>query len=283
MSAGGLHRLRLMLDQLTVAERKIAEYILAHPQEAVHETAAGLGKRTGTSGATVVRLCKSLQLNGFQDLKMRIAGDLAKPEESGYRDIRPEEPAGLILQKMTSNSVQSLRDTAEVLDLKELGRAVDALLKANQVHFFGVGASHIIALDARQKWLRINKGVTAFSDLHLVATQIANARPEDVVFAISYSGETPEVVRILRLAKEYGVKTISLTKYGSSTVADLSEIRLHIAPSGEAVFRSGATSSRIAQLHVIDILFLAMAGKEYDQTVRLLDKTRKATRRLKEI
>ena len=274
--------MRFMLDQLSASERKIAEYILAHPQEAVHETAAGLGKRTGTSGATVVRLCKSLQLNGFQDLKMRIAGDLAKPEEDGYRDIKPEEPVEFITKKMTSNSIQSLRDTIEVIDLKELEKAVHVLLQANHVHFFGVGASHIIALDARQKWLRINKGVTAFSDLHLVATQIANAQPNDVVFAISYSGETPEVVRILRLAKEHGVKTISLTKYGPSTVADLSEIRLHIAHSGEAVFRSGATSSRIAQLHVIDILFLAMASKEYDQTVAFLDKTRKATRWLKE-
>lgn len=274
--------MRFMLDQLSASERKIAEYILAHPQEAVHETAAGLGKRTGTSGATVVRLCKSLQLNGFQDLKMRIAGDLTKPEADGYRDIKPKEPVKLIVEKMTSNTIQSLHDTADIIDLKELEKAVEVLSRAKNVHFFGVGASHIIALDAMQKWLRINKGATAFADLHLLATQIANSKPDDVVFAISYSGETPEVVRILRLAKEHGVETISLTKYGPSTVADMSEIRLHTAPSGEAVFRSGATSSRIAQLHVIDILFLAIAGQNYDQTVAFLDRTRKATCWLKE-
>lgn len=274
--------MRFMLDQLSASERKIAEYILAHPQEAVHETAAGLGKRTGTSGATVVRLCKSLQLNGFQDLKMRIAGDLAKPEADGYRDIKPKEPVKLIVEKMTSNTIQSLHDTADIIDLKELEKAAEVLSRAKNVHFFGVGASHIIALDAMQKWLRINKGATAFADLHLLATQIANSKPDDVVFAISYSGETPEVVRILHLAKEHGIKTVSLTKYGPSTVADMSEIRLHTAPSGEAVFRSGATSSRIAQLHVIDILFLAMAGQNYDQTVAFLDRTRKATRWLKE-
>ena len=274
--------MRFMLDQLSASERKIAEYILAHPQEVVHETAAGLGKRTGTSGATVIRLCKSLQLNGFQDLKMRIAGDLTKPEADGYRDIKPKEPVKLIVEKMTSNTIQSLHDTADIIDLKELEKAAEVLSRAKNVHFFGVGASHIIALDAMQKWLRINKGATAFADLHLLATQIANSKPDDVVFAISYSGETPEVVRILHLAKEHGIKTVSLTKYGPSTVADMSEIRLHTAPSGEAVFRSGATSSRIAQLHVIDILFLAMAGQNYDQTVAFLDRTRKATRWLKE-
>lgn len=282
MSTGGLHRLKSMLNQLSASERKIAEFILAHPEEVIHMTAIELGKRTQTSGATVVRLSKSLQLNGFQDLKMKIAGDLAKPVDQGYRDIRPEEPIELIIQKITSNTIQSLRDTAEIIDNRELKTAVQALLHAKNVHFFGIGASHIIALDAQQKWLRINRGATAFTDTHLVATQIANAEPSDIVFAISFSGETPEVVKILRLAQINEVKTISLTKYGPSTVANLAETRLYTSFSKEAPFRSGATSSRIAQLHMIDILFLAIASAQYDKIVDSLDKTRKATRWLKE-
>lgn len=282
MSTGGLHRLKSMLKQLSASERKIAEFILDHPEEVIHMTATELGKRTQTSGATVVRLSKSLQLNGFQDLKMKIAGDLAKPVDQGYRDIKPEEPIELIIQKITSNTIQSLRDTAEIIDKRELKTAVQVLLQAKNVHFFGIGASHIIALDAQQKWLRINRGATAFTDAHLVATQIANAEPSDIVFAISFSGETPEVVKILRLAKMNGVKTISLTRYGSSTVANLAETRLYTSFSKEAPFRSGATSSRIAQLHMIDILFLAIASAQYDKIVDSLDKTRKATRWLKE-
>ncbi|MGA8943241.1 MAG: MurR/RpiR family transcriptional regulator [Thermoactinomyces sp.] len=282
MSGGGLHRLQSMLNQLSASERKIAEYILAHPEKAIHMTATELGKYTQTSGATVVRLSKSLQLNGFQDLKMKIAGDLAKPVDQGYRDIKPKEPMDLIIQKITSNTIQSLRDTVEIIEQKELKKAVQVLLQAKNVHFFGIGASHIIALDAQQKWLRINRGATAFADAHLVATQIANAEQNDVVFAISFSGETPEVIKILRLAKMNGVRTISLTKYGSSAVANLAETRLHTSFSAEAPFRSGATSSRIAQLHIIDILFLAIASTRYDQIVESLDKTRKATRWLKE-
>ena len=131
-------------------------------------------------------------------------------------------------------------------------------------------------MDAQQKFLRINKEATAFTDAHLVATLIANAEKDDVVFGISFSGETPEVIKVLSLAKERGVKTISLTKYGQSKVSSLTDISLFTSYSAEAPFRSAATASRLAQLYMIDILFLCMATEQYGKTVDYIDKTREA-------
>ena len=264
------------VEQLPDSERKIAEYIIANPYEVLNCKVNELAIKTNSSGAAVIRLCKSLGLNGFQDLKVRIAGDLGRPAEPGYRDIERNETAEMIVQKSLNNSIQSLRDSSEVINYEELKRATDALLKAKNVHFFGIGASAIIALDAQQKLLRIHKGATAFSDSHLVATLIANAEPDDVVFTISFSGETIEVIEVTRLAKEQGIRTISLTKYGPSSVATLAEINLYTSYSKEAPFRSAATSSRLAQLFIIDVLFLSMATEQYDETVKSIDKTREA-------
>jgi len=269
------------VEQLPASERKIAEYILEYPYEVVNCKVNELAEKTNSSGAAVIRLCKSLGLNGFQDLKVRIAGDLGKPEEPGYRDIERDETAEMIVQKTLNNSIQSLRDSSEVINYEELKKAVDVLLKAKNVHFFGIGASSIIAVDAQQKLLRINKSATAFSDAHLVATLIANAEPDDVVFTISFSGETLEVIEVTRLAKEQGIQTISLTKYGPSSVAALADINLYTSYSKEAPFRSAATSSRLAQLFMIDILFLSMATEQYEETVRAIDKTREAIRFMK--
>jgi DNA-binding MurR/RpiR family transcriptional regulator len=282
MSAGGLKMIQNMLEQLPTSERKIALYILENPRTVVNSTVSELGSRANTSGAAVIRLCKSLGLTGFQDLKVRIAGDLVKPVEQGYRDIEPGEPFFSIVQKTTINSIQSLRDSEEMVNYEELERAVQALLKAGNVHFFGIGASNIIAQDAQQKLIRINKGATAFIDTHLVATLIANAKEDDVVFGISNSGETPEVIKIMTLAKERGVKTISLTRYGHSAVSSLADIKLFTSYSAEAPFRSAATSSRLAQLYMIDILFLSMATVQYSETVDYIDKTREAIRFLKD-
>ncbi|MEH7308612.1 MurR/RpiR family transcriptional regulator [Neobacillus drentensis] len=282
MAAGGLKMIRNMLEQLPASERKIAEFILSNPQAILNCTVHDIGLHAHTSGAAVIRMCKSLGLNGFQDLKVRIAADLVKPVEQGYRDIEPGESFFSIAQKTTSNSIQSIRDSEEMINYDELERAVHTLSAAQNVHFFGIGASNIIAKDAQQKLLRVHKNATAFTDTHLVATLIANANKDDLVFGISHSGETTEVIKVMSLAKERGVKTISLTKYGQSTVSDLADINLFTAHSGEAPFRSAATSSRLAQLYLMDILFLSMATVQYEDTIASIDKTREAIRFIKE-
>nr|WP_246628985.1 MurR/RpiR family transcriptional regulator [Mesobacillus maritimus] len=271
-----------MLEQLPASERKIAQYILEYPYEAVNCTVSELATKTQSSGAAVIRLCKSLGVKGFQDLKVRIVGDLGKPKEQGYRDIEQGEKSEDIVQKTLSNSIQSLRDSAEIINHDELEKAVQALLASKNIHLFGIGASHVIAIDAQQKLLRINKRATAFSDTHMVATLVANAEKDDVVFAISFSGETPEVTNVVALAKEHGVKTISLTKYGQSSVASLADINLYTSYSAEAPFRSAATSSRLAQLFIIDVLFLSVATEQYEETVHYIDKTRGAIQFLKD-
>ncbi|KEZ52607.1 MULTISPECIES: MurR/RpiR family transcriptional regulator [Metabacillus] len=282
MTTGALSIIQTMLSKLPQSEQKLAEYILKHPHEVVNSTVSELSTSAKTSGAAVVRLCKSLGLRGFQDLKMRIAGDLMKSVEQGYRDIEPGESLYRVVEKTTSNTIQIIRDTAEIIDHDNLKMAISMLMKAKNVHFCGVGASNIVAQDAQQKLIRINKGATAFTDMHLVATLIANAQPDDVLFAISFSGETKEIVNVMKLARERGVKTIGLTHFGQTTVSSLSDVSLHTSFSNEAPFRSAATSSRLAQLYMIDILFLGMATEQYDETVRYIDNTRAAIKSMTE-
>lgn len=279
--AGGLMRIKDMYDALPPSEKKIAEFILENPQESISLTANELGKRSLTSGAGVIRLCKSLNLNGFHDLKIRIASDLQKQTHDGFQDIEPNEPTSSIIDKMANNTIYTIQETAELLNIDELDRAIDMLLKARRIHFFGVGASSIIAHDAQQKFLRINKTAYAFEDFHMATTLVANAEENDVVLGISFSGETKEVVDILQLAKDNGAQTISLTKYGNWPVTEQADVNLYTSATREPTFRSGATSSRIAQLHVIDILFMCVASLEYDDTVKYLKETRDAVDFLK--
>ena len=273
---GGLVMLNEMVNTLPPSERKIAKYILNHPQEAISLTAIELGKRSSTSGAAVIRLCKSLDLKGLQDLKLRIAGDLQKTTEHGFRDIEPNEPILSIIDKMTNNSIKTIRETAEMLNTEELEKAIRLLKAANTVHFVGGGASNIIAQDAQQKFLRINKNAYAFPDMHLAMTLVATAEKGDVVVAISFSGETVEVAKVLELAKQKGISIISITKYGNSIVSKTADIKLYTSATRESTFRSGATSSRIGQLQVVDILFMGVASLQYEETVKYLDATREA-------
>src|SRR5699024_3203224 len=277
----GLMRLTEMLDALPLSEKKIAKYILEHPQESISLTANELSKRSSTSSAAVIRLCKSLNLEGFHDLKIRVAGDLQKTSEEGYQDIKPNESANSIINKMTNNSIQTIKETAELLRIDQINLAVKYLREARNIHFIGVGASSIIAQDAEQKFLRINKTTHAFEAMHMAATLVANTTEKDVVVGISVSGETFEVANILQLAKENGACAISVTKYGNSPVSEQADINLYTSATTEPTFRSGATSSRMAQLQVIDILFMAVASQQYDETIKHLAVTRDAVDSIK--
>ncbi|MFC4023909.1 MurR/RpiR family transcriptional regulator [Oceanobacillus longus] len=273
---GGLVILKDMVNSLPPSEKKIAEYILKNPEESILLTALMLGEKSKTSSAAVIRLCKSLGFRGFQELKIRVAGDLQKQVVTEYRDIEPNEGFKNIIDKVTTNTIQTLKETADIMNEKDLQTAVNALENAPAIIFFGVGASYIAAKDAEQKFLRINKNAYAFSDAHMAATSIANKGPDDVVVGISFSGNTEEVARLLKLAKHKNTTTISITKYGNSLVSNYSDIQLHTSAAKEATIRSGATSSRIAQLQVIDILFMCLASVQYEETVRHLDETREA-------
>ncbi|ALX50701.1 RpiR family transcriptional regulator [Lentibacillus amyloliquefaciens] len=261
---------------LPPSEKKLAEYILKNPEEAIMLTAVSLGKESGTSSAAVIRLCKSLGLKGFQELKIRVAGDLQKNGEQDFRDIEPNDKTENLIEKMTSNTIQTITETVDIMRASDLKNAANTLTEAKSIVLIGVGASFIAAKDAEQKFTRIDKFVQAFSDVHMGATAIANKGPDDVVVGISFSGQTKQVIELLELAKSKHAITISITKSGKSPVSDISDIQLHTSAAREATFRSGATSSRMAQLHVIDILLMVIASNEYEDTIKHLDETRKA-------
>lgn len=278
---GGLVRLREIVGQLNPSERKVADYILSDPETMIQLSGAQLASRSRSSQAAIVRLCKSMGVKGFQDLKLRVAGDLREGQASGegYREIRQNDSILTIIRNVSDNNIQSIRDTVKILDPDMMMRAVEALDRAKRIYFFGIGASNLIAHDAQQKFLRINKPSFAFADPHIQLTSAVTLTAEDAAVGISYSGETRQITASLRKAKQNGAVTIAITKYGSSSLSNLADIPLAISAS-ENEIRSGAMSSRITQLNVVDILYLGVASRNYDNSVQYLDKTREAIKEL---
>ena len=281
MVSGGLLALKEMLEQLKPSERKVAEYIMANPHEIVSISIQKLAELSGVSEATIVRLCQRLNMKGFQDLKLRVAGDLASSQLSGgYEEIRMEGPLEQLMQSISNNNKQSIDDTLTVLSAEEVRKAADALSHARRIAVFGMGASFIIAEDLRQKLVRIGCWCEAYPDFHGQLTAAVNLGPGDVAFGVSYSGQTVEIVESIKEAKQQGATIITLTKFGKFPVNELADIKLFVS-SAEQSIRSGAMASRIAQLNVIDILFITIASSRKDEVIPLLEKTRLAVNRTK--
>ncbi|USG64473.1 MurR/RpiR family transcriptional regulator [Brevibacillus ruminantium] len=281
MLHGGLVSIQAIIEELKPSERKVAEFILAHPEEVVKLSVQKLAELSGVSEATIIRLTRSLNMKGFQELKLRIAGDLNKQTTMGsYQEIMMEGSVDSIMQAVSWNNIQSIQDTLSVLSGDEVTRAVEALANARKIDVYGVGASAVIAADIRQKFSRINLWCEAYSDFHAQLTSAVTLSVRDVAFGISYSGQTEDIIQTLTEAKQQGATIITLTKFGPSPVAELADIKLFTS-SVEKSIRSGAMASRMAQLNVIDILFITMVSKQQDEVIPLLEKTRLAVSRNK--
>ncbi|WP_155609496.1 MurR/RpiR family transcriptional regulator [Paenibacillus woosongensis] len=253
------------LNSLPPQERRLAEHILNAPSSVIHMGITDLAEECGISPSTVTRFCKSFHFKGFPDFKMKLAFELAhKPSESHYQDIIAGNDLHRIVQAMEANHLASITDTTRLLNISQLQKAVEVLCRAKRIDLYGVATSSVIAQDFYQKLIRIGKNCTAFADSHMQITSASSLSEGDAALAISYSGETPETIDALRCAKDSGAITLSLTQYGSSTLASLADISL-FSSSLEEGMRRGDMASRIAQLHVIDILFTGMVSLEFTE------------------
>jgi len=276
MLKGGLRLIKETIDTISPSERLAAQYILENPEKMVGMTVSELAEASGASQSAVIRLCKSLGLKGYQDLKLRVAGDLQNPTPGEeYKEISPTSDMKTIIASVSNNNVYSINETLNILDPEKMEEAVRLLEKAGRIDFYGTGASQLVAQDAQHKFMRINKTCTAYSDTHLQLTSAVTLTENDVAVAFSHSGETIQVIECIKAAKENGAKTIGITRYGANTIGHLVDVHIETL-STESDIRSAATSSRIVQLNIVDILYIAVAGHSYNESLAYLNKSRKA-------
>ncbi|MFA6505531.1 MAG: MurR/RpiR family transcriptional regulator [Treponemataceae bacterium] len=273
--AGCYAILKESMESLPQAEQRVALFILSNPEKVMNQSIGELAARCSTSKTTIMRLCQGLGFNGFKDFVKSLVADIAlgQTENVGYTDLHPLDDIQTTIQSVSSNNILSIENTLKVLDPKEVERAVEAIINAKRIDFYGVGSSGIIALDAQSKFLRISKNCHAFTDAHQQLFSAASLQPNDVAVLISYSGETIDILDTLSTVKAAGATTIGITRYAKNSLSSRVDIKL-FTTSTETSFRSGAMASRIVQLNVIDIIFSAVAGRTYDDIKKYLDSTR---------
>lgn len=272
-------RLKEMLNSLTSKEKVLAQFIIDFPSEAVNMSIAELAQACNTSVSTVVRLCKSAGYNGYKAFSRDLSIDLVQSQSSftdEYGDIQPGSSVESVMNAVCANNVLAIENTLAVLKSGDLEKAVTAMIAAKRIDFYGTGTSGLVAMDACNKFIRINKLSMSSGDPHQQILSAAQLSAGDVAVLISYSGNTKDILETGETAKQTGATLISLTKYSKNPLTKLADICLY-SSSADALVRSGAMGSRIGQLTVIDILYTAVTSIEYTRVKSQLDKTRLAS------
>lgn len=266
--------LQELMDTFSPAEKRVAQYFLDHRDNVVGTPIEDVARACHTSKTSVVRLCKLAGFKGYKDFCIALSASLAMSNGSyyTYSDVHEGSDLSATIEDITRRNIGSIESTMHVLSYESLEKAVNALHSAPRIDFYGVGNSAFVALDAQHKFLRINKLSLTSTDPHVQVVSAASLKPGDVAVFLSYSGETRDVLSTLQVAKEGGATTISITKYAPNSVSSNCDINLHVACSEMAV-RAGAMASRLAMLHIIDLLFSYVVSQEYDQAKEVMDRS----------
>lgn len=272
-----LYRLESYYKQkATESERDVLVFLLNQTRDAVEIDIHSLAKKCYCSPATIVRICKKNGFKGFKDLKLALQNDLNFSQELEQANIQPSGSESLqktIVNALNEN-IHAIQNTFSLLDFQELNSVVDLLANCRYVYLFGIGASFLVARDLQQKLERINKKTILYEDIHLQLVSSTNIENGEVAIIFSYSGLTKEIIEMAHNIKAHGGIIIAVTKYGSSKLISLSDYNLYV-PRIEAPLRISASSSRISQLSVVDILYQAYLARVHNQSMDKIIATNK--------
>ncbi|GAB1482535.1 MurR/RpiR family transcriptional regulator [Treponema sp.] len=275
-----LFLIRMKLDTLAESERKIADLVLTESRRVIYYNIGELASRSSSSQAAVTRFCKKLGLTGFQELKLRLAGDAfggGGAEHVPSLDLDSINEPATVTSRIIARTRQSLSDLEHIVEPQSLKKVADTIGSANYVHLFGIGASGVVAYDFYQKLQRVGVRCGFALENHVQIIAACSLRKNDVGFFVSYSGETDDIVRAAREAKSNGALIVTLTKLGEVPLSAEADIALRV-PVSESAMRQGAITSRIDQLAVVDILFSLIIARNLDATIESMERTLRAAR-----
>ena len=260
-------RVRSSYSALSPTCQKAADYLLAHTRELYSIPIAELARQS-VSSAAWVRLCKEIGYTGLKDMRQQLYLQYsAEPQVEvdptvHFSDLREGKSAQEILQNVTAASLQALQRTSKLMDPAAYQTASDWLLQSKSIKLFGMGASGLVASDLCDKLLRIGKNAIFNFNSHVQLSYSATLTKDDTAVFISNTGKTQEILQALEAVQASGCHTIGITHYSKSPLSAGCKLLLYTS-SKEVYVRSGAMSSRLAQLMVVDALFTVLASQDY--------------------
>jgi len=273
-----LDAIRSLLDSLSAKERRVASYILANPGEAVNPSIEELAGKIGVSESTLFRFVRKLGYGGYQQFRIALATETLSPRETWY-----ESPEAAIDEKSAAavvfrTSIAALEATLAELDPANLDRIAGLVASTTRLLILGLGGSNVVAQDAWHKLTRTGIPCLAPVDFHLQLMLASQAEPGSLVLLFSHTGSNTDSLALADEAKRSGATLIIVTSHPKSPLARKADAIL-VSRTPRVRYVSEAWSARIAQLALVDCLYVLAMEKLGDSGARHLENMRKAIAR----
>jgi len=265
-------RIRMRLPLLTPLEARVVETVFALRSFNDDTSLKEIATDAGVSEAMVVKIAKKLGFAGYREFRNVVSQYNSLPTAEMHQELSVEDTSEEIIQKVFRTSIHALEETLSIMDVKAFDRAADLIHGARHRDFYGVGGSAQIARDAAHKFLRIGVRASVYDDSHMMLMSASLLGSDDIAVGFSHSGNTMAVIEAMQTARRNGARTIAITNYNESPLAQHSDVVLCSTAQGSPLMGENA-AARIAQLNILDAVFVAVAQRDYTAAENNLEKT----------
>ncbi len=250
--------LRALREDMAEAERRVADWILAHPEEAQLSSVRALAGKCETSVATIVRLAQRLGCSGFPDFKIRLAQQMTPGVSAMFEAVEDSDSTSDLVSKVFGGNSHSLDETLKMLDTEEFDSVARRIAHCRRCFIYGFGSSAYVAQDTALRFAHLGLQADAYPGVLETAISAMHAGSHDVAIGISHSGRSLTTVNSLAAARERGALTVGISNYPNSPLSEVSDVFFCLA-FPESRVRAAALSSRVSQVCLIDALYLLVA------------------------
>ncbi|MCT4707216.1 MurR/RpiR family transcriptional regulator [Enterobacteriaceae bacterium H11S18] len=260
-----LLRIRQRYATLAQSDRKLADFLLANAEHARHLSSQQLAQEAGVSQSSVVKFSQKLGFKGFPALKLAISEALASGQAPHsvlvHNQIQGDDPLRLVGEKLIKDNLAAMHATLDINSEDKLLASVSMLRNARRVLLVGIGASGLVAKNFAWKLMKIGINAVAEQDMHALLATVQALNPDDLLLAISYSGERKEINLAADETLRTGAKILAITGFTPNILQQRASLCLYTIAEEQAT-RSAAISSTSAQMMLTDLLFMALVQQD---------------------
>ncbi len=269
-----LAKIKAARDTLRKSEQKVADVVIADPEQSVQSSIQAIATLASVSEPTVIRFCRALDCVGFQQFKLKLAQDLARRGTFFYQDVTVDDSSKELANKLLDGAIASLVQIRNQINEDQLDKAIAMYEACERIELYGSGGSAVVAEDAQLKFFRLGKPAIAYSDPHIQHASAALLDKNALVIAISHSGRSSDILKTVEIARQSQAKVISVTAT-RSPLAQVSDVALTVDVNEDSDIFS-PVKSRLGQMVVLDVLAVGVAVRGGDHMLEQLSRARRA-------
>ena len=259
-----LGKMQAVREDLSANEKMIADFILENSALIRDYSSQNLAAAVGVSQSSIIKFSQKLNYRGFTDLKLAIHESVVKNDKSAEFDEKNGFGNGKmesVSEQLYSVKSEALLTTMELNDEQRILSGVKLLEKSKRIQIVALGAGSLVARNFASMLIQIGKSVIAEVDTYIQLSSVMTLGKGDVVFVISFSGQSTKMVQITRQAKKAGVSIISLTNYNANPIRSLADVPL-FSVNRKGDFEFPQIISTASQQHVVDVLFSCLVKRD---------------------